>query len=53
MTFESSRAILGLEEEKEKIENYINANLIDIEGKKVIATQGPLSNCLNNFWRMV
>jgi hypothetical protein len=30
MTFDSSRAILGAEDEKEKIENYINANFIDI-----------------------
>jgi hypothetical protein len=30
MTFDPSRATLGGEQEKDKVENYINANLIEI-----------------------
>lgn len=53
MTFEPSRVTLGDEAERDKVENYINANLVEVEGKRIIATQGPLSNSFNNFWRMV
>jgi protein tyrosine phosphatase len=35
------------------VENYINANVIEVEGKQAIATQGPLTNSFHNFWRMV
>jgi tyrosine-protein phosphatase non-receptor type 12/18/22 len=35
------------------VENYINANVIEVEGKHAIATQGPLTNSFHNFWRMV
>lgn len=53
MTFDPSRVKLASGEDHEKVENYINANIIELEGKKVIATQGPLTNSVHNFWRMV
>ena len=53
MTFEPSRAWLGNEAEKESIENYINANVVQVDGRRAIATQGPLTNSFYNFWRMV
>ena len=35
--------------------NYINANFIKLPycSERVIATQGPLSNTVDQFWRMV
>jgi protein tyrosine phosphatase len=44
---------LGFEGEQQKVENYINANMVEVEGKRVIATQGPLSTTFYNFWRMI
>ena len=54
MTFEPSRVTLGKPEDKDSIENYINANLIEIRGKQAIATQAPLSKTtFYNFYRML
>lgn len=53
MTFDPSRVTLGPAAERDKPENYINANFIEVEGKRVIATQGPLTTTFYNFWRMV
>lgn len=53
MTFEPSKVRLGPPQEQEQIENYINANLVEVGGEKVIATQGPLTAAFHNFWRMV
>jgi protein tyrosine phosphatase len=54
MTFEPSRVLLGDPNDKDNIENYINANFIDFLGKRAIATQAPISKCtFYNFWRMV
>lgn len=35
--------------------NYINANFIStvIEGYSIIATQGPLTSTVTNFWKMI
>jgi receptor-type tyrosine-protein phosphatase R len=35
----------------DKIDNYINANFVN--GRDYIATQGPLSNTVDDFWLMV
>jgi protein tyrosine phosphatase len=52
MTFEPTRVHLG--KDKDSIENYINANFIEFLGKRVIATQAPISKAtFYNFWRMV
>ena len=54
LTFEPTRVPLGKPTEQDKIENYINANFIDILGKKAIATQAPMAkSTIYNFWRMV
>jgi protein tyrosine phosphatase len=53
MTFEPTRVLLGKPSEKDQIENYINANFINIEGKVAIATQAPPKTTFHNFWRMV
>lgn len=54
MTFEPTRVLLGKPSEKDHIDNYINANFINIEGKKAIAAQAPISKLtFYNFWRMV
>ena len=46
--------MLGDPNGKDNIENYINANFIDLLGKKAIATQAPISKgTFYNFWRMV
>ena len=50
MAFEPTRVKLATED---IIENYINANIINVKGKRVIATQGPLQITVYNFWRMV
>lgn len=53
MTFDPTRARLVPNPDHEKVENYINANVIELEGKRCIATQGPLTNSFHNFWRMI
>ena len=54
MTFESTRVPIGAKEDRDNIENYINANLIDIKGKNAIACQAPISKfTFYNFWRMI
>ena len=54
MAFEPTRVRLGTEDPNaDKIENYINANMINVGEKRVIATQGPLTVTIRNFWRMV
>lgn len=54
MTFDKTRVTLGKEEDKNDIENYINANFIQIQGKQSIATQAPINKfTIYNFWRMV
>jgi tyrosine-protein phosphatase non-receptor type 12/18/22 len=53
MTFNPTKPVLTTEEEKDRIENYINANVIEFEGKKIIATQAPLTSTFYNFYRMV
>lgn len=53
MTFDQNRVLLGDEATKDSPDNYINANFIEINNHKVIATQGPLHSTINNFWRMV
>ena|SRR3990167_3447403 len=48
--------ILALEETRVKLSNneYINANFVEIVPQyKCIATQAPLPNCFDNFWRMI
>ncbi len=53
MTFNHTKPMFTNEEDKEKIENYINANVINFEGKQCIATQGPLTSTFYNFYRMI
>mgnify|MGYP000008776807 CR=1 FL=1 len=54
MTFESTRVKLGPPDSHDNIDNYINANLIDIKGKTAIATQAPISKfTFYNFWKMI
>ena len=53
MTFEPTRVKLGPEEKCEDVENYINANYVEIEGKRLIASQGPMHCTFYNFWRMI
>lgn len=54
MTFESTRVPIGAKEDRDNIQNYINANLIDIKGKNAIACQAPISKfTFYNFWRMI
>ena len=53
MTFDKNRVILGDEAEKNSPDNYINANIIEVDGHKCIATQGPLHTTVHNFWRMI
>lgn len=54
MTFDKTRVTLGKEEERDQIENYINANFVQIQGKLSIATQAPINKfTIYNFWRMV
>ena len=53
MPFEKNRILLGDPEKKDLAENYINANMINIQEKKIIATQGPLHTTVLNFWRMI
>lgn len=36
-----------------KESNYINATVYDFNGRKYIATQGPLKNTVSHFWMMV
>jgi protein tyrosine phosphatase len=50
MTFNPTRVRLGNDD---SIDNYINANMISVAGKRVVATQGPLTVTIYNFWRMV
>lgn len=54
LTFESTRVQLGKPQDQNTIDNYINANFIDIAGKKAIATQAPIFKTTSyNFWRMI
>ena len=53
MTFDPTRVKLGPSEKHEDVENYINANYVEIDGKKVIASQGPMHCTFYNFWRMI
>ena len=54
MTFEPTRVKIGSADSHESIDNYINANLVDIKGKTAIATQAPISKfTFYNFWRMI
>lgn len=53
MTFDQNRVLLGDEGNKDSPDYYINANLIEIDNHKVIATQGPLHSTINNFWKMI
>lgn len=50
MAFNPTRVRLGNDD---SIDNYINANMISVAGKRVVATQGPLTVTIYNFWRMV
>ncbi|XP_022784569.1 receptor-type tyrosine-protein phosphatase delta-like isoform X2 [Stylophora pistillata] len=54
VAYDHSRVILSLTE-NEPDSHYINGNYVD-SFKKVnayIATQGPMANTINDFWRMV
>ena len=54
MTFDKTRVTLGKEEDRNEIDNYINANFVTIQGKQTIATQAPITKfTIYNFWRMV
>ena len=49
MAFNPTRVTLGEIENWDKADNYLNANFVEVNGKKVIATQGPLSTTFYNF----
>lgn len=51
-----SHNIVKLDEETLNEKNYIHANILQDpfdEHKKMILTQGPLSNTVHDFWKMI
>lgn len=53
MTFDKNRVTLGDESERDSPDNYINANLVEVNSHLCIATQGPLHSTIGSFWRMI
>ncbi|XP_014293966.1 tyrosine-protein phosphatase non-receptor type 7 isoform X1 [Halyomorpha halys] len=52
---EPTRVILPVDEKSDNLSGYINANYIrgyDSEEKAFIATQGPMTNTVNDLWEM-
>ena len=54
MPYDHSRVILK-QNRSDPFSDYINANFVDgyQAPQRYVATQGPLTNTINDFWRMI